>query len=378
MRKPWTGLLLPALVIAACSAVAQDAEEGGKPRFFFEGGKAPAAPEGDGVGFSFEADADLAAWQALDAEALIERDTAPGAAFAGEGCLRMTCVAREGAFQQLTARPPTVTEAATLAFGIRTDLPTNLSFGVVEGGGAFYQQFAAIPGGQWTWVSVPLASLVLSQDTQDASGRLEPEQIAEIRLADLANLPGPLGDALGRKTGVQRLCLDEVVLSSATEGTVAGAGDPRLFVEGFEGESVMALAIGGAALERVAEGDGHALRVVADGRASRWQGCVLAVGQLDLRAASGLSLRLGASEGLVVNVTLEERDGSKYSQRIGVAADAPSEKTIPLDAMILETDSADENGRLDRDQARVLVIVADMARAVRLPAWFSLDDVRFE
>jgi hypothetical protein len=105
----------------------------------------------------------------------------------------------------------------------------------------------------------------------------------------------------------------------------------------------------------------------------------MAVGHLDLEAAETLSLRLKASEPLVLSVQLEEWDNSKYSQRVGIdPADGWVQKTLPLDSLLLETDSDDENGRLDRAQMRVLVVTADMSRVQQFPVTFSVDDVRFE
>ena len=392
-RRAAVGLLSLLLLVGSLPiGLAQDDPQAEKPRFFFEKeqpakppAEAPAqadAPELPPVPanprFDFETEQQASVWSALDPEAVIDVATEEGAAHGGRGCLRVTYMARETAFEQISAQPLNVGAAATLSFWIKADLPTNLTFGVVERGGAFYQQFAWIAADEWTHICVPLASLVLSQDTQDPSGTLEPDRIAEIRLADLANLPGGLGDALGRKAGVHRLCLDDVAISEEVAPAV-GEGTPGLLAEGFERDAIHVLAIGEALLRRVPEGEGHALGVLCEERAQRWVGLVMAVGHLDLRAAEKLSLRLKASQPLVMSVQLEEWDNSRYSQRVGVdPADGWVQKTIPLDALVLETDSDDENGRLDRDQIRVLVATADMSRVQQFPVIFSVDDVAFE
>jgi hypothetical protein len=358
------------------------------PRFFFEGGgalkpkaEAPVAAGPVRAAFDFEAATDLAPWHALDDKADIAIPPEEGVAHAGRGCLRLSYLARETAFEQLSASPLVVGGGVTLSFWIKTDLPTNLSFGVVERGGAFYQQFAAIPANEWTRVSVPLASLILSQDTDDPSGRLEPERIEEIRLADLANLPGALGDALGRKAGVHSLYLDDVAISDFDEPAPAAGheGENAPLVDDFERGAIHALAIGDALLRRGAAEGGQALEVVCEQRLQRWMGFVVAVGQLDLAAAQKLTFRAKASQPLILSVCLEEWDNSKYGQRVALDPAAGwVEKTIPLDALILETESDDENGRLDRRQIRVLVLTGDMARVEQFPVTFSVDDVRFE
>jgi len=81
----------------------------------------------------------------------------------------------------------------------------------------------------------------------------------------------------------------------------------------------------------------------------------------------------------VLSVQLEEWDNSKYSHRVGLdPVDGWVQKTIPLDSLLLETDSDDENGRLEREQIRVLVVTADMSRVQQFPVSFSVDDVKFE
>lgn len=394
--NPLVRILLATMVLSSVVAVgvAQDDEKPETPQFFFEKDKAPAPapqmpgpPEEDAVRiqepalpakaeFSFEVEDDLAFWSALDVDALLTLATEEGTAHAGRGCLQFTYTAREGVFEQIAARPLSAGNARNLSFWIKTDSPTNLTFGVVEEGGAFYQQFAAVPADHWTLVSLPLSHLVRAQDSIDASGRLEPEHIVEFRIADLANLPGALGDALGRKAGLHRLWLDDVAISA--EGPIAAVAPEGLLVDDFERETIYALAIGDAVLERAAVGEGHALNVLCQNIGQRWVGLVTAVGHLDLRETQALHLRLTTSQPLVLNVTLEEWDNSKYTQRVALPTpDEWTEKTLPLDSFVLETDSADENGALDRDQIRVLIIVADLTRAARLPLTFSVDDVRF-
>ncbi|MBM3475074.1 MAG: hypothetical protein FJX75_17570 [Armatimonadetes bacterium] len=385
-----TRALIVSILVCACVfavGVAQEGHQGEKPRFFFEE-EEPARPPADtpaepeatqlpaNARFDFETPQQAAVWSALDPEAVIDLAIDEGVARRGRGCLRVSYMARETAFEQISAQPLDIEAATTLSFWVKADLPTNLSFGVVERGGAFYQQFAWLTANEWTHLCVPLTSLILSQDTQDASGKLEPERIAEIRLADLANLPGVLGDALGRKAGVHRLCLDDVAIS---DGPAPAVGAQGLVAEDFERDPIYVLAIGDALLARVPEGEGQALGVLCEERTQRWVGFVMAVGQLDLEAATTLSLRLKASQPMVLSVQLEEWDNSKYSHRVGLdPVDGWVQKTIPLDSLLLETDSDDENGRLDREQIRVLVVTADMSRVQQFPVTFSVDDVKFE
>ncbi|MGQ9730390.1 MAG: hypothetical protein ACUVX8_03880 [Candidatus Zipacnadales bacterium] len=399
----FTRLVLLASVLAIlCTPFAglpqEKEEKPGQPRFFFEKQEGPTdpatPPAGDdekattpvveGAGqippaFDFEEAAQLANWQALDREAILEIADQPGVAHGGNACLQMTYLAREGVFEQLSVTRLTAVRGQTLSFWIKTDLPTNLSFGVVENTGAFYQQFAVIPPNEWTHICVPFASLILAQDSRDDTGRLEVPTITELRFADLANLPGALGDALGHKAGVQHLLLDDIALLDEPAPPVGGEGAPLLLADGFERDTIYALFIGEAQLRRTQGAVGQALEVVCTDRVQRWMGFVMAVGHLGLAEARAMSLQLTASAPIMVNITLEEWDGSKYSQRLRIGPEGGwTAKHLVLGELLLEGDSEDENERLDYDQIRVLVIVADMTRVENLPVTFTVDEVTFE
>lgn len=400
-----------AIVLTCIITVAVGQDQGEKPKppaFFFEKKGGPVEPKGPGgdeeqpampeaeqpaaeqplqppgvrpaapLAFDFETDRALAHWSATDEEAELDITTAEGAAHGGNGCLRLTYLPREGAFQQLSAAPLEVMGGQTLSFWVKTDLPTPLSFGVVEDTGGFYQQFCATPAGEWTHVDLPLSSLVLSQDTRDDNARLEPTRIREIRIQDLSNLPGVLGDALGRKAGVQRLFLDDVALTDEDAPPPGTAAPDALLADGFERSAVCALAIGGARLSTGEGAEGNGLAIECAQRDQRWMGAVVAIGHLDLRDRESLSLHLRASQPVLVSVVLEERDGSKYAQRVRLDPDAGwVEKQLPIDQLLLETDSNDENRQLDRDQVRVLIVVADTTPVAELPLTIGVDEIAF-
>ena len=399
--------LIGALMAAATLVIGQEEGDGKKPkppRFFFEKGgglkrpvdepkegeeaeepeeavpEEPAEPARPPVpaAFDFEDEGLLAYWSATDGEAILDVTTDEGAAHAGEGCLRLTYVPREGAFQQVMVRPLTDVEGKTLSLWLKTDLATPVSFGVVEQGGAFYQQFCETPPDEWTHVVTPLDSLLLSQDTRDANLRLDAADVVEIRLADLSNLPGELGDALGRKAGVQQLLLDDVAITDEEAPAVGTADEGVLLVDGFERDTIHALAIGGAVLGKGEGAAGDGLEIVCPARTQRWMGVGMAAGHLDLADAEAMAAQFRASAPVMVSFVAEEWDGSKYSQRLKLDPDALWVETeLPLDELLLEMDSDDENGELDRDQIRVILIVGDMATVQDFPITIGVDEVMF-
>jgi len=398
MRLP-TALRFSAFLVALASthpvAAQQEGDRPKPPVFFFQQpggalaqpGNRPAQPQPrpeaplppTSPAFDFEAGPQIGYWHPTDPEAAVELDPEAGAAHAGKGCLGMTYNAREGVFEQIAARPLKVVGGKTLTFWVRTSQPTQLSFGVVEQDGGLYQQFCVTPADEWTKVDLPLTSLILSQDTNDPDGRLDVADIVEIRVADLANLPGGLADALGRKAGEQQLLLDDVAITDDDADWPGAAPAQGVLADGFERDTIYALAIGGAELERGEGSQGAGLAINCRQPGSRWMGIVMGVGYLPLTDKNEVSCQITASRPVTVSLVLEERDGSKYSRRLKInPADGWSEDTVSFDQLLLETDSQDENGVLDRDQIRVLIVVADTAGLLNAePLTVGLDEIVF-
>jgi hypothetical protein len=105
----------------------------------------------------------------------------------------------------------------------------------------------------------------------------------------------------------------------------------------------------------------------------------MGVGHLDLRDRETLSLHLKSSQPVLLSIVLEERDGSKYAQRFRLDPEAGwTSKDLAIDQLLLETDSEDENQMLDRDQVRVLIIVADTTPVAEFPLTIGVDEIAFK
>jgi hypothetical protein len=189
-------------------------------------------------------------------------------------------------------------------------------------------------------------------------------------------LGGDLGDVLGRKVGAQQIFLDDVEIMTLAQPPIAG--DP-LLVDDFEGNAIHVLACGGPRLELAEGAEGDGLSIICDARKLRWMGVVLACGFLDLAEAESIALKASATASVTISVECEEWDGSKYGTRVKLDPDAEwADVEVPLDEMILAADSDDENPRLDLEEIRVVVVVADTAGVDEFPLTIGLDDVTFK
>jgi len=96
----------------------------------------------------------------------------------------------------------------------------------------------------------------------------------------------------------------------------------------------------------------------------RWVGLVHAVGYLDLAGASEFCFTLNAAQRARLVAVLEERDGAKYETNLELdPAQGWHVAALPLADFTLDPKTEDENGQLDLDQIRVVILVIDTFNA---------------
>jgi hypothetical protein len=330
---------------------------------------APAPPPPVAL-FDFESDALLPLWAAADPAATLAITADPVNVAEGKGALEFTYEARPGVFQQISTGALGAASANCLTMRLKATSPTSLSVGVAEQNGARYQGLLWIDADEWTDVSVPLGDLILAQDAQDDDAQLDPDEVSGFFLADLANLPGEVGQALGRKEGAQRIWLDSVGLTTTPQPRSRARVEPQeggrlVVLDDFESPVLWGLPVRRAGLQRVpgapkAAGQ-RALEISYTLGAGRWVGYVLAPpGQLDLSGATQLSLWAKTDLNARLVFALEERDGTKYDTAVKVPPDGKWHPVLaPFEAFAPFDPAADENGVLDAQQIHRAIILID-------------------
>jgi hypothetical protein len=372
--RPRSGLLLVWAAAAALSPAARAAD---------------AAPPA-AAGFDFENGALGAEWSASDAEAKLSITADAANVASGKGALEFLYPARQGAFEQMGVTGLTVAEANCLSLKLKATSPTSVSLGVQERGGATYQGLLWIPADQWVQIGCRLDDLILAEGSTDASGRLEAAEIGGFFLADLANLPGEVGRALGWKEGEQRVWLDDLGFAQNPKAPSRGkieafGGEWLAVVESFESAALWVLPIRQAGLKLV---DGapkagkQALEMTYSLGRGRWVGVVAAPpGWIDRSAATKLRLWLRSPLSARVVIVLEERDGTKYESSLKTPADnAWHEAVIPLSDFLIDDETPDENAALDAGQIhRVILLVDTFDADVRAngTGTVTVDDIGF-
>jgi hypothetical protein len=319
--------------------------------------------------FDFEGDELAPNWAAFgqDAEAAIGKGF--GEARAGQGALVLTYMPGDGNVPGVTVAPlEPAPGSQALEMAIKTTELSSIRFSVAEADGSEYENYLACPSGEWVDVAVAFDEMMLSDGSEDENGALDPEQIAGLTIMDLCNLPGEVGRALGMKQGMQHMWLDNVMLSDAQVAPRSShQPDGTIVVDDFEGGPVLALPIGGAAMQFVAGPDGagtDALEMTYRLGGHRWAGLVRGVSHLDLTGADTFVTNLRAEQRARLVAVLEERDGSKYETNIELDPEAGwTEVALPIEQFILDPTTDDENRLADLGQLRVIILVVDTFNA---------------
>jgi len=286
----------------------------------------------------------------------------------GQGALEFTYTPSEGAFALIGATPiKPEAQPKSLKFSFKTDEVSAILYGVNEQDGSSYQGYCYSPGGAWEDVLVDLGELMLSQDTEDENGHLDPDQINTVIVADLCNLPGELGRALGIKRGTQHMWLDNVKLTvQPAPKRSSQAADGTTVVDDFTANLVSALPVGAPEMTIVpgARPGDRALKVGYRLGGHRWVGFVRGVSYLDLSHSNEFCLSLIAAQEARLVAVLEERDGSKYETNVALdPADGWHVVALPIADFTLDPKTQDENAQLDPDQIRVVILVVDTFNA---------------
>ncbi len=319
--------------------------------------------------FDFEQKTPADAWTTTACNAKLQITTVAENVRSGEGALKLSWDATDGRLAILTVSPVSIeTRPRSLRLSVKLAEQSPVMYGVRERDGSSYQGYLYTPGGCWHDLAVDLDELMLSEGSHDENDRLDVREIHGVMVADLSNLPGEAGKSLGIKTGRQQMWLDDVALSDELAPHRSDRGpDGEIVIDDFDREPFRCLPLGGPRLmltDGPGDDDPSAMRVEYDREHYRWVGFVAAVGYVDLTDRERICLQLRAEQAAPLQVVLEERDGSKYL--IGHRLDPARgwyTLALPFEDFRPDTQTTDENERLDLGELRVVIPVLDTRRA---------------
>lgn len=296
----------------------------------------------------------------------------------GQPALVMSYVASRSAVAGLSARVKLPPDANRFTAELRAACDTSLAIELWAGGRTRYQTFVTLPAGRWQSIDMPLGEFWPSEYS-DAEGAVDPARVTELRLVDLANLPGEVGLALGLKDGPQELAIRRLEFYSGEGRRRSRVEDNIAVVDNFDAGPVAALPIGGVRLEWTPAHTGQELQIAYTFGGHRWAGIVMGVGHLPVHRLTGVTFRAHASPAVRLHVVLEEREGAKFLATALLSSGEARPVELSLDRFRPGTPNFARP--LNTRRLRVIILVADTFSTNLQPGdegKFWVDDLAFQ
>jgi len=282
---------------------------------------------------------------------------------------------------------------------IKTSVPTMLAWVLSERDGSRYMATVPTAAGEWKQVRLGLSDFALDNESTDENKQLDGGQVNSMGFLDVATMFG--GGAAAGEANQRTLWLDGIEASEeeppARYATRAVAQGVEVVVDSFEAGvsewlslTLVGLAQGTPTLaldkstkvnvvnEGAAEGKG-ALRVEYFAPEGGLVALLRSLGNAPLGGATQLRLWIKSKFDANLMLQLEEQDGSGYNHQLDVGGGGKWQRhELAFVDCALADDKVDENGKLDMDQVRQLLLI-DMSGAAgeRGENVLWLDDVAF-
>ena len=296
----------------------------------------------------------------------------------GQPALVMSYVASRSSVAGMSARVRLAPDANRFTAELRASSDTSLAIELWAGGRTRYQAFVTLPAGRWQAVDIPLEEFWPSENS-DAEGPVDPGRVTELRLVDLANLPGEVGLALGLKDGPQELAVRRIGFSRGESRRRSRIEATTALVDAFDAAPAAALPIGGVRLGWAPAGLGKELEIAYTFGGHRWAGIVMGVGHLPVHRLAGVTFRARATPAVRLHVVLEEREGAKFLATTLLSSAEPRPVEMALDRF--RPAGADLGRPINTRRLRVIILVADTFSTNLQPGEegkFWLDDLALQ
>lgn len=281
----------------------------------------------------------------------------------------------------------------SLRFWLKTTDHALMAAILTEADGSGYVcMMSGLPGG-WQEVALDFTEFQLGDDSSDENGQLDPEQVRSMGIADII---GFLEQAVIQEPFLvapelhsRILWLDDFSVSAESSGPrwqeTEVDGKPAVRLDSFERSPLQWFVLAGKGIEvdydqdHVADGD-FSLRITYDLPPGKLVGALTGVAGVPLAGMKRLSLSVMSEVPTMLLVQLKERDESEYNTTFEVeAGNALKPVELELADLKLGDNSTDENGRLDLDQVKELVVV-DVSMMTENPVQLNtlwIDDLVF-
>jgi hypothetical protein len=315
-------------------------------------------------------------WTSLDPSARVSVTTDGNVVReTGNPCLELAYTPRSGALTgAVVPMAGGVAGARTLRFHIRA---SDAAWGVAvlaEGDGSTYLSCFTLLPNAWQEIALRFSEFQLMDNTQDENGRLDPEQVAGAGVGDIIAMLDAVATTLpflvAPQLGPRMLWIDDVRLEAQevpprwTETVADGLRSLRL--DSFESAPLQWLVLAGSGVEvtydqeRAADGE-LSLRLACALPEGKTFALLTTPGDAPLGGLRRLRMAVGSMMPVALLVELKERDDSKYHAVVHVEGGGQLQGVeVPRTDFSLADDSTDENGHLDLEELKE-ILIADVS-----------------
>lgn len=325
-------------------------------------------------------------WESLSPAGEVHVSPAPKHVRSGELALEYRYEAKKDAPPFLAYAVAGLAGMESLSLDIQSDSPTQVMVALTEEGGARYQYLTFTPPAQaWMHLEIDRTEFTRADDTPDADGRLDPEQVRAIVLGDVTAILTAEGDPgaklVGERAGQHSLWIDNLVVSKESAVTPAPAG--QVVIDDFRRDNLPWTPLAGVSLA-VGPGPGkkagRALHAAYTTEGGKLAAIIRTLAPGALPGLKKLEFRAAAPRETALAVVLEEAGGARYLASARVPGDgAFHQLSFAYDDFKRAEETKDDNGRLDPEKVKSLGFVDLAGLAGQPPAGAGslwLQDIR--
>ena len=350
-----------------------------------------AYSQDDAVVKKWDFEQDLGGWESLDPKGQVSRTDADDATFKGDWALEFTFTPRLPAkdaaeeFPGVIAVEPDCDTSSlrSIEFAVAAAFSTPVGVILREEDASSYMVPVWAEAGRWNKCRLALSDFVLSSDSTDENGRLDPGQISHLAFADVSILARALAQK-GLPVYVppldeMSLWLDDIVLSSTevVRGGTSAQDERRIMIASCDEETIRWMSIGGEDVSLTTESldaeDGKHLKIKYVSPAGTIFGVMREFQAGTLAGCKAVSLEMRCELASNVLFLVEETGEGRYIQmRQLPATDGWQRIELPFAGFRADRQPQGAGGRVAPEKIRQLAIAdpsGAMQNAISANTW---------
>ena len=316
-------------------------------------------------------DESVEGWTAFGDSASISVTNDAANVKSGKGALKFAYKLAKGEIDALALPTPNAMlgKMKSLRFWIKSDHVSPFIVSLAEHEGGKYNAVFTAPSNKWQLVELAPTDFLLAvdkNDPKDPNGKLDLDQVENLTMVDVGTFfaqsdNGELTKIFNIKPGAHTVYLDDFAVTEDIVPAAANSLNGDFRIDTFVHPQVAWIGLGTLSIS-AADGkplDGRGIKVEYHQTPMAFAGIIRGISKGKLTGATKLSFDLASTKPAKFIVQLEEVSGGKYNYTMvsldggGVA----KRVELPFSEFTASEDSKDDNGKLDLDQVKSILIL---------------------